>query len=146
MADRLQSTEQQPGSSLQAGEKPVNLEVSPTAIKSAKERLQTLAKQEVAPNVLKEINQKLEDIETGKVSAVASAELVDAIKKLEQIERQSLAASANSGMSAETLVDYLNNNSQVDLVKKADELGAGYEATQSLMAQTAKRYAEDNKN
>jgi hypothetical protein len=63
---------------------------------------------------------------------------------LEEIEKRAL--SANTNLSAGTLVDYLNDNSQVDLVKKADELGAGYEATQSLMAQTAKRYAEENKN
>jgi len=130
---------------LKQPEQPGGFEVSPKIIQSAKERLKTiLAKKEIAPNLADEIRQKLEDIESGKVSAVASDELAKAIEKLEQIERQTL--SENPGLPAGMIVNYLNDNSKADFFKKADELGAGYEATQSLMAQTAKKYAEENKS
>jgi DNA-binding TFAR19-related protein (PDSD5 family) len=117
-------------------------EVSQEVIKSAKDRLEKI--RVTSPNLADEIRQKLEDIESGKVSAVASDELAKAIKKLEQIEKQSL--SAVSEMPSKIIEDFLNKKGNVDLVKKANELGAGYEATQTLMAKTAKRYAEENKS
>lgn len=118
------------------------LKVDIKVVESAKARLQEiLAKKEIAPVLADEIRQKLEDIEAGKVSAVASEELAEAIKKIEEIETQTIGSQNFTGKK---LADLLNG--KMSFGGGIDKPGAGNDETLTLMAQTAKRYAEDNKS
>lgn len=120
------------------------LRVDIKVVESAKARLQLqeiLAKKEIAPVLADEIRQKLEDIEAGKVSAVASEELAEAIKKIEEIETQTIGSQNFTGKK---LADLLNG--KMSFGGGIDKPGAGNDETLTLMAQTAKRYAEDNQS
>jgi len=131
--DRVEPSEQQSNNTLQPAEKPAVLEV-PAAIQSEKNRLETiLTEKEIAPNLADEIRKKIEAIEEGKAPAVSSAELTEAIKKLEQAEQESLAG---PNLTGDILADTLNGKLNL----------SEFELTQGLMAQTAKRYTEENKN
>ena len=106
----------------------------------SREKLQNiLAKEKISPKVTAEIQERLAAIESGLIPPVPSSELTEAIKKAEQV-----APVLTSDIPANVLVDSLNGS--LDLEKKADELGAGFEITQKLISDTAKRYAENSKN